>query len=140
MTVDEAAAVARAARSPNTGWAELCARAEATGVELDLADDALDLRGILVELRRALRIPRGCDTLCFEIGARGALRVTGLKRGVEVWAPPDNQVKLENLGAVRGSRALRFGAAALVARFAAEDLRQAVAVRFAGGEAVEVDA
>jgi hypothetical protein len=150
--LDEIAAAARAAASPNRGWGAMCdlaagvlgaARVEALR-DVDLADDALDLRGVLVELRRRRRIPRGCDTLCFALVERRggvALEVTGLRKGAPVWLPDDRVVMLEGMNAIhragrpaRGKAtraawdALRHGAAALAARFAAADSKKRIEV------------
>jgi hypothetical protein len=154
VLVDDLLSIARRAGSPNTGWAAMCQRAApelGARIEplraVDLADDALDLRGILVELRRARRIPRGCDTLQFAIGKK--LVVSGLRRGAPVWIPENGEVALEGLGAVQraarsaraaraGWRALVLGATALVARFAAHGAKQGIAVAPEGGEPIQV--
>jgi hypothetical protein len=70
---DDILAIARRARSPSSGWARMCARATteigamaiAPLLQLDLGEDARDLRRIVAGIRRREPIPRGVDTLLF---------------------------------------------------------------------------
>ena len=149
--LDEIAAIVRDAPTPNRGWATLCARAAAVAeplAALSIADAALDLRAHLTKLRAAHRIPRRVDTLAFTLSTkrRPVLSLSG------AWTPPEGDLVLESLAAIHraavGQRGktrdaaelLLFGAAALVARFATDDLRYRVVVGIDGGPSAEVAA
>jgi hypothetical protein len=153
MASEQLLAIARQAATPGRGWAAMC-DAVAGGVApevlaplraLHLADDALALQAVLHGLRP---IPRRVDTLIFTARGRGVLAIAGGRGDVAVWAGPE--LALEATAAVRraagrerGRRrdvllALELGAAALIARFAAGDLRQRVAVALPGGGLAEI--
>ena len=135
--IEELAAIVREAPSPNRGWAPLCEKLDAAEPlrAINLADAALDLRA-------RLTVPRRVDTLTFVL--------TTKRRAVLVLGSAE--LALEGLAAIHRAAAgqrgkareaierLLFGAAALVARFAADHLRHRVVVVVAGGPAVEVAA
>ena len=148
--LDGIAAIVRDAPSPNRGWATLCETLAAAEplARLSLADDALDLRARLTRLRAAHPIPRRVDTLAFTLSTkrRALLSPTG------AWSPPAAEAALESLAVIHraavGQRGkardaallLLFGAAALIARFAADDLRYRIVVGLDGGPSAEVAA